>query len=60
MAENRNRVGNPTILASKQAVQDPEKFADGISMPGGIYFYDDIGRRMPPPSISRRRNCRTM
>jgi hypothetical protein len=43
IAENRNRVGNPTILASKQAVQDPDKFADSTTMPGGIYFFDDIG-----------------
>jgi hypothetical protein len=43
MAENRNRVGNPTLLASKQAVQDPEKFLDASSAPGGVYFYDDIG-----------------
>lgn len=43
IAENRNRVGNPTILASKQAVQDPDKFAESTTMPGGIYFFDDIG-----------------
>ena len=43
MAENRNRLGNPTLLASKQAVQDPEKFADSTSTPGGIYYYDDVG-----------------
>lgn len=43
MAENRNRVGNPTLLASKQAVQDPEKFLDATLMPGGTYFYDDLG-----------------
>jgi len=43
MAENRNRVGNPTLLASKQAVQDPDKFLDSTSVPGGVYFYDDIG-----------------
>ena len=43
MAENRNRVGNPTILASKQAVQDPEKFLDSTTLPGGVYFFDDVG-----------------
>jgi hypothetical protein len=43
MAENRNRVGNPTLLASKQAVQDPEKFQDSTTLPGGVYYYDDIG-----------------
>lgn len=43
IAENRNRVGNPTILASKQAVQDPEKFAASTTQPGGIYFFDDVG-----------------
>jgi hypothetical protein len=43
IAENRNRIGNPTILASKQAVQDPDKFAASTSTPGGIYYYDDLG-----------------
>lgn len=43
IAENRNRVGNPTILASKQAVQDPDKFIDSTTIPGGVYFFDDIG-----------------
>jgi hypothetical protein len=43
IAENRNRVGNPTILASKQAVQDPDRFTDSMTIPGGIYFFDDIG-----------------
>jgi hypothetical protein len=43
MAENRNRVGNPTVVASKQAVQDPEKFTDSMTMPGGVYFFDDVG-----------------
>src|ERR1035437_67986 len=43
IAENRNRIGNPTILASKQAVQDPDKFTQSTTMPGGIYFFDDLG-----------------
>jgi hypothetical protein len=43
IAENRNRIGNPTILASKQAVQDPENFTRSISQPGAAYFFDDIG-----------------
>lgn len=43
IAENCNRVGNPTILASKQAVQDPDKFTQSTTMPGGIYFFDDVG-----------------
>lgn len=43
IAENRNRVGNPTILASKQAVQDPDKFVQSTTMPGGTYFFDDLG-----------------
>lgn len=42
MAENRNRVGNPTLLASKQAIQDPEKFQDATMMPGGIYYADNL------------------
>lgn len=43
MAENRNRIGNPTLVASKEAVADPEKFLDSTLMPGGTYFLDDIG-----------------
>ena len=43
MAENRNRIANPTMLASKQAVQDPEKFEASTTQAGGVYYYDDIG-----------------
>lgn len=43
IAENRNRVGNPTIAAAKQSVQDADKFVDSMTMPGGVYFYDDTG-----------------
>jgi hypothetical protein len=43
MAENRNRIGNPTLLISKQGVQDSDKTLDSFSQPGGAYFYDDIG-----------------
>jgi hypothetical protein len=50
MAENRNRIGNPTLLASKQAVQDPDQFLDVTTMPGGTYFYDDIGSPNALPS----------
>lgn len=42
MAENRNRIGNPTLLASKQAIGDPEKFQDSMMLPGGV-FYADAG-----------------
>ena len=41
MAENRNRIGNPTLIASRQAIQDPEKFADSVSQPGGIAWSDN-------------------
>ena len=50
IAENRNRIGNPTGVASKQAVQDPEKFLDSISQAGGWYFFDDIGSPNSVPS----------
>src|SRR6185503_2548959 len=40
IAENRNRIGNPTVLAMKQAIVDPEKLADGLSSPGGIAWVD--------------------
>lgn len=51
IAENCNRLGNPSILASKQAVQDPEKFAASTTMPGGIIFYDDVGSPNAKPDI---------
>ena len=51
IAENRNRVGNPTILASKQAVQDPDKFVQSTTVPGGVYFFDDIGSQNAVPTI---------
>ena len=51
IAENRNRVGNPTIVASKQSVQDPEKFADSMTIPGGVYFYDDTGTPNAVPTV---------
>jgi hypothetical protein len=51
IAENRNRVGNPTILASKQAVQDPEKFLDSMTRPGGTYFFDDVGSPNTVPTF---------
>ncbi len=50
IAENRNRVGNPTVLASKQAVQDADKFTDALTIPGGAYFYDDTGTQNAVPA----------
>jgi len=41
VAENRNRVGNPTVLASKQAISDPNAFESAMAQPGGIFYYDD-------------------
>ena len=41
IAENRNRIGNPTILASKQSVADPNAFESAMAQPGGIFYYDD-------------------
>ena len=41
VAENRNRVGNPTVLASKQSIQDPNSFESAMAQPGGIFYYDD-------------------
>jgi hypothetical protein len=57
IAENRNRIANPTLLVSKQAVQDAEKFLESTMVPGGAYFYDDIGspnalpRFLEPPNM---------
>ena len=41
IAENRNRVGNPTVLASKQSISDPNSFESAMAQPGGIFYYDD-------------------
>lgn len=51
IAENRNRVGNPTILASKQAIQDPDKFTQSMTQPGGVYFFDDAGSPNAKPDF---------
>ena len=51
MAENRNRIGNPSILASKQAVQDPEKFIASTTQPGGVIFFDDVGSPNAKPAF---------
>ena len=49
MAENRNRIANPTGIASKQAIIDAEKFLDSIAAPGGWFFLDETGSQMPKP-----------
>ena len=49
--ENMNRVGNPTILASKQSVQDKDKFVSSMTMPGGVYFFDDLGSPNTVPTF---------
>jgi hypothetical protein len=49
MGENRNRIGNPTGIASKQAVVDPEAFLDSISQAGGWHFFDETGSQHPIP-----------
>jgi hypothetical protein len=51
LAENRNRVGNPKLLVSRQAVQDPDKFAEEHAKPGGIYWYDDVGSPNAKPDV---------
>jgi len=51
MAENRNRVGNPTVMASKQAVQDSEKFQQALTLPGGVLYFDDGGSPNAVPSF---------
>ena len=49
MSENRNRLGNPTGIAAKQAVGDSEKFLENISTPGGWHFFDETGSQHPIP-----------
>lgn len=48
IAENRNRIGNPTVLASRQAVKDPENLADNTALPGGVVWVDEIGSNRQP------------
>jgi hypothetical protein len=48
LAENRNKVGNPNLLMSRQAVQDPEKFAETFGKPGQIYWYEDSSPNAKP------------
>jgi hypothetical protein len=48
IAENRNRIGNPTVLASKQAIGDPEEFERQMSQPGGVMYYDDTSQNATP------------
>jgi hypothetical protein len=49
MAENRNRIGNPTGIAAKQAIGDPEVFLERISQAGGWHFFDESGSQHPIP-----------
>jgi hypothetical protein len=49
MAENRNRIGNPTGVAARQAIGDPEIFLEKISTPGGWHFFDESGSQHPIP-----------
>jgi hypothetical protein len=48
LAENRNRVGNPTVLASRQAIGDPDEFERQMSQPGGALYYDDTSPNATP------------
>jgi hypothetical protein len=51
IAENRNRVGNPTLVASKQAVQDQAAFKAAMTMPGGVHFFDETGSQAAIPQF---------
>jgi hypothetical protein len=53
IAENRNRVGNPTVLASKQSISDPSSFEAAMSAPGGIFYYDDNNGPNAAPAYLR-------
>ena len=53
IAENRNRVGNPTVLASKQSISDPASFEAAMSAPGGIFYYDDNNGPNAAPAYLR-------
>ena len=49
MGENRNRLGNPTGIAAKQAIGDPDVFLEKISQAGGWHFFDESGSQHPIP-----------
>ena len=49
MAENRNRIGNPTGIAARQAIGDPEIFLEKVSEAGGWHFFDETGSQHPIP-----------
>jgi hypothetical protein len=49
MAENRNRIGNPTGIASRQAIGDSEIFLEKVSEAGGWHFFDEAGSTHPIP-----------
>jgi hypothetical protein len=49
MAENRNRIGNPTGIAARQAIGDPEIFLEKVSEAGGWHFFDESGSQHPIP-----------
>lgn len=40
LAENRNRIGNPTLLANRDAIEDPDAFESQTGQTGGIYYYN--------------------
>ncbi len=48
IAENRNRLGNPTLIASRLAVADPDAFEEQLSQPGGVAYYDDTSPNAIP------------
>ena len=51
IAENRNRVGNPSLLASRQAIEDPETFTAAMTMPGGVHYFNDVGSPNAVPTF---------
>lgn len=52
LAENRNRVGNPTILASRQAIPDPDQFEEQMTQPGGVMYFDDTSQNALPQFLT--------
>ena len=48
LAENRVRLGNPTLLASRMAIGDPDAFETQLAQPGGVVYYDDTSPNAIP------------
>lgn len=52
LAENRNRIGNPTLIADRTAIGDPDEFERQASQPGGVLYVDPTSQDPFPRYLS--------